>query len=782
MNNQEIRVTSVHGHKSTELESRIPSLQKAILSYPLSYSSKLYYELLIEKINNDIHEVISLLFTKIDYKNNQEKADDSVIIMQYKSFIEILEQNADADFISTLPKLVVNGRLTKNHESRFRRYFDKEYLKRKLFVYIYNKVKHRLNNEVHEVISLLFTKIDCKYNQEKADDSVIIMQYKSFIKTLEENTDAEFISTLPELVVNGKLPKNHEIRFKKYFDKEYLQRKFFVYIYNKVKHRFIRLVELKNSTTYKSCKNHSYVCMRNAGKDVHELISVLCKDIRFNVIKHVEHDGEENRDFLEAQYEEFQERLNNLFEAKFLNMMPKMIKKRGLVKSHKANFDRYFDVSFVKRKFYNYLEEMKYYESQKYAKVGSGKSANKYASLESMTLREERVKASDEYLKSVLLTNGKTAYDMKKSDKNKLIELYLTTKAFQDIAKTKGFKWLFITLTLPSEFHPNPSKGKKKWNGSSVRDGNEFLKKQMNLLRKKIKEDGMEFNLENGFGMRVAEPQQDGTVHYHIVLFTAECNISYCDEVFRNYFEREVEVKVGFKKEKIKTGCLIVEEGLDKNRKEVEKISSAASYIMKYCLKNNKLKDLDNKIKKEEFNEIDAVNAWKSANRIRSFSTLGIKSAKTKYDDCRKVANYINKTVNLISSAICKNSKIEPDAYRKFRLINISTRRYLDEIKTSETVNENNQKTIFYDLKARREIKKAFEDAYRMQELIDFASKKKNNQSQMNEFILRADEIDYTKEVKMNKYNEEVKVNTDINVRRASVNLDEIKTVRVMKN
>ncbi|EKO3663447.1 replication endonuclease [Vibrio metschnikovii] len=782
MNNQEIRVTSVHGHKSTELESRINSLQKEILSYPLNYSSKLYYELLIETINNDVHEVISPLFTKIDYKHNQEKADDSVIIMQYKSFIEMLEQNADADFISTLPKLFVNEKLTKNHESRFRKYFDKEYLKRKLFVYIYNKVKHRLNNEVHEVISLLFTKIDYNNNQEKADDSIIIMQYKSFIKTLEENTDAEFISTLPELIVNGRLQENHDVRFKKYFDKEYLKRKFFVYIYNKVKHRFIRLVELKNSTTYKSCKNHSYVCMRNAGKDVHELISVLCKDIRFNVIKHVEYDGEENRDFLEAQYEEFQERLNNLFEAKFLNMMPKMIKKRGLVKSHKANFDRYFDVSFVKRKFYNYLEEMKYYESQKYAKVGSGKSANKYASLESMTLREERVKASDEYLKSVLLTNGKTAYDMKKSDKNKLIELYLTTKAFQDIAKTKGFKWLFITLTLPSEFHPNPSKGKKKWNGSSVRDGNEFLKKQMNLLRKKIKEDGMEFNLDNGFGMRVAEPQQDGTVHYHIVLFTAKCNIDYYEKVFKKYFEREVEVKAGFKKGTIKTGCLIVEEGIDKNRKELEKKSSVASYLMKYCLKNNKLKDLDNKIEKEEFNEIDAVNAWKSANRIRSFSTLGIKSAKTKYDDCRKVANYINKKVNLVSSAICKNTKIKSDAYRKFRLINLSTKRYLDEIKTSETVNENNQKTIFYDLKARREMKKAFEDAYRMQELIDFASKKKNNQSQMNEFILRADEIDYTKEVKMNKYNEEVKVNTDINVRRASVNLDEIKTVRVIKN
>ncbi|EOK5710308.1 replication endonuclease [Vibrio parahaemolyticus] len=676
MNNKKIRVSSAYSHKSNEIESRINSLQKAIMSYPLnyslSYSSKLYFKLSIEKINNEVHEVISLLFTKIDYK----------------------------------------------------------------------------------------------HNKEKTDDSVIIMQYKSFIKMLEDNTDADFISTLPKLVVNEKLPKNHEFRFRKYFDKEYLKRKCFVYTYNKVKHRLIRFVELKNSTTYESCKNHSYVCMRNAGKDAHELISVLCKDIRFNVTKHVEYDREENTDFLEVQYEEFQERLENLFEAKFLDMMPKMIKKRGLVKNHKANFDRYFDVNFVKRKFYNYLEEMKYYESQKYAKVGSSKSANKYASLESIVLREERVKASDEYLKGVLLTNGKTAYDMKKSDKNKLIELYLTAKAFQDIAKTKGFKWLFITLTLPSEFHPNPSEGKKKWDGSSVRDGNEFLKKQMNLLRKKIKEDGMQFNLENGFGMRVAEPQQDGTVHYHIVLFTAKCNINYYEKVFKNYFEREIEVKVGFKKETIYTGCLIVEEGLDKNRKEVEKISSAASYIMKYCLKSNKLEDLD---KKEEFNEIDAVNAWKSANRIRSFSTFGIKSAKTKYDDCRKVANYINKTVKL-------------NKYKKFKLINLSTRRYLDEIKTSETVNENNQTTIFYDLKARREMKKAFEDAYRMQELIDFASKKKNNKSQMNEFILRADEIDYTKETKKNRYDEEVKVNTDINVRRASVNLDEIKTVRVMKN
>ncbi len=540
--------------------------------------------------------------------------------------------------------------------------------------------------------------------------------------------------------------------------------------------------QLKEKVTYKYCQNHSYKSMKAAGGDAYQLITLLTGDIRINVIAHIEDNEVVNNEFLEAQYEAFERVLSNFFDVKFLEMMPKMIKKRGLVKNHKANFDRYFDINFVRRKFYNYLDEMKYYSSQEAGKVGSSKLSNKYAATESIEIREERIKASDEYLKSVKLTNGKTAYDMKKSDKNKLIELYLTSKAFQDIADSKGFKWLFITLTLPSEFHSNPSKGKKNWNGSSVRDGNEFLKKQMNLLRKKIKEDEMEFNLENGFGMRVAEPQQDGTIHYHIVLFTAKRNIDYYKKVFKIYFEREIEIKLGFKKEKIKTGCLIIEEGFDKNGNEVENTASAASYIMKYCLKNNDLDELDNKRDKREFNEIDAVNAWKSANRIRSFSTLGIKSAKTKYDDCRKVANYINKTVNLVSSSICKNTKIETDAYRKFRLINLSTRRYLDEIKTSETVNENNQKTIFYDLKARREMKKAFKDADRMQELIDFASKKKNNQSQMNEFILRADEIDYTKETKTNKYGEEVKVNTDINVRRASVNLDEIKTVKVIKN
>ncbi|ELV8692619.1 replication endonuclease [Vibrio vulnificus] len=527
--------------------------------------------------------------------------------------------------------------------------------------------------------------------------------------------------------------------------------------------------QLKEKVTYKYCQNHSYKSMKAAGSDAYQLITLLTGDIRINVIAHIKDNEVVNNKFLETQYEAFERVLSNFFDVKFLEMMPKMIKKRGLVKNHKANFDRYFDINFVRRKFYNYLDEMKYYEAQKYAKVGSNILANKYAPVESMKLREERIKASDEYLKSVKLTNGKTAYDIKKSDKNKLIELYLTTKAFQDIAKQKCFKWLFITLTLPTEFHSNPSRGKKNWNGSSVRDGNEFLKKKMNLLRKKIKEDGMEFNLENGFGMRVAEPQKDGTAHYHIVLFASKYNIDYYRGVFEKYFEREIEVKIGFKKSKIKTGCLIVEEGIDKNKKKIEKKSSVASYLMKYCLKNNKINDLDGNDKEKEFNEIDAVNAWKSANRIRSFSTLGIKSAKTKYDDCRKVANYINKTVKL-------------NKYKKYKLTYLSTRRYLDKIKTSETVNENNRKTIFYDLKARREMKKAFEDAYRLQELIDFASKKKRNQSQMNDFILRADEIDYTKETKMNKYGEEVKVNTDINVRRASVNLDEIKTVRVIKN
>ncbi|EID0035076.1 hypothetical protein ACUMO5_001579 [Vibrio parahaemolyticus] len=132
---------------------------------------------------------------------------------------------------------------------------------------------------------------------------------------------------------------------------------------------------------------------------------------------------------------------------------------------------------------------------------------------------------------------------------------------------------------------------------------------------------------------------------------------------------------------------------LIKTEKSLKK-SSVASYIMKYGLKNNKLKDLDNKKEKDEFNEIDAVNAWKSANRIRSFSTLGIKSAKTKYDDIRRVANYINKTVKI-------------NKYKKFKLINLSTKRYLDEIKTSITVNDNNRATVFYDLNARREMKKA---------------------------------------------------------------------------
>ncbi|EKA4469812.1 replication endonuclease [Vibrio parahaemolyticus] len=624
----------------------------------------------------------------------------------------------------------------------------------------------KINDEIYEIISLLFTKVDYKNKQDKLDDSIVIMQYKSFIEMLEEHIDSDLISTLPALVINGKLPQNHEFRFSKYFDKAYLKRKFFIHVYNEIKNK---ITILKRKTTYEHCQHHSYLGMKNAGKDVHELIRILCKDIRINIVKHLEENKEGDVVFLESQYKEFEGKLRVFLEDKFVDMMPKMIKKRGLVKNHKANFDRYFDVNFIKRKFYSYLDEMKYYNSQKYARVGSNKSANKYAPIESIQLREERIKASDEYLKSVKLTNGQTAYDMKKSDKEKLIELYLTSKAFQDIAKSKGFNWLFITLTLPSQFHSNPSKGKKNWDGSSVRDGNEFLKKKMNLLRKKIKEDGMEFNLEHGFGMRVAEPQQDGTVHYHIIIFTEKCSINYYKSVFKKYFERDIQVKAGFKKNIVKAGCLIVEEGLDKNRKELEKKSSVASYIMKYCLKNNKLEDLDNKKEKDEFNEIDAVNAWKSANRIRSFSTLGIKSAKTKYDDFRRVANYINKTVKI-------------NKYKKFKLINLSTKRYLDEIKTSITVNDNNRATVFYDLNARREMKKAFEDAYRMQELIDFASKKKKNQSQMDKFILSADEINYTKETKKNKYDEEVKVNTDINVSRASVNLDEIKTIRVIKN
>lgn len=519
----------------------------------------------------------------------------------------------------------------------------------------------------------------------------------------------------------------------------------------------MKIDELKKWISPIYCQNHSCKELKGVGVHAFRLMQIITSNLKL--------DASESE--IESIYVDYLNVLKLHFHERFISSFPKLIKKRGgVVKRHKENFRKINDLKYIKGLYFKFLIRELYFISQKKKEVG-GKGGNQnYTSLKMMKIRKEQIDYNNEYLKNTLLSNGKTAYDYKKTDKNKLVELYLTVKGYQDLANEKGFRWLFITLTLPAEFHSNPSKGKNSWDGSTVRDGKDFFQDKLRLMRGKLKSDKKEFNLDNGFGIRVAEPQKDGTIHYHIVLFVNPKYKQYYCNTFRYYFERNETINVGFKKENRSHGCLIIEEGFDKDGFEVkeEGLAKASTYILKYCLKGYNINDVDNK--DFVFSQLEAVNAWKAMNGIRSISDLGVKGFKSKYRDCRKIANYLN--------AITKGfgGKVEVN----------KTIMFMTEA-TKEA--HNNYTSIYrgikvYDASASKALRQARKDALEMFDMIKTASVKTEAGIDMASFIKNAATLDYEKVSKNNRFGETVNKNAILKHRSAKFELKKAQLVHVV--
>ncbi len=159
-------------------------------------------------------------------------------------------------------------------------------------------------------------------------------------------------------------------------------------------------------------------------------------------------------------------------------------------------------------------------------------------------------------------------------------------------ATNAGLIPVFLTMTLPSEFHemkqrngkliPNPL-----YNGTTPKEAVKILTKQWAKLRqdRSLKE----LSKHQRMYYRVNEPHKDGTPHTHILLFIPKDRIEKVETAFNRLF-----LQVGNKFEK--------------------HIKSASSYIMKYINKTLPLS------KKEKLTETEHyLNAWYIKHRINRF-------------------------------------------------------------------------------------------------------------------------------------------------------------------
>ncbi|MBS3798769.1 replication endonuclease [Pseudoalteromonas sp. BDTF-M6] len=112
-------------------------------------------------------------------------------------------------------------------------------------------------------------------------------------------------------------------------------------------------------------------------------------------------------------------------------------------------------------------------------------------------------------------------------------ELLCRARGFENLAKELGHDALFITVTCPSKYHraysksgaPNP-----KWQGLMPNQANDYLNNQWQKARAEFKRQNIA-----PYGFRVAEPQHDGTPHWHMLFFIESDKVAALQAVIRHY-------------------------------------------------------------------------------------------------------------------------------------------------------------------------------------------------------------------------------------------------------
>jgi hypothetical protein len=139
-------------------------------------------------------------------------------------------------------------------------------------------------------------------------------------------------------------------------------------------------------------------------------------------------------------------------------------------------------------------------------------------------------------------------------------------------ARNNGHAGVFCTMTCPSRMHASLSRSCRRnprYDDTSPREAQAYLRKQWAKTRAKLDRQGI-----RPYGFRVAEPQHDGTPHWHFLLFTEATNLNELISILRKYALQVDGNEPGAAKHRF-THTLI-----DWNK------GSAAGYIAKYISKN----------------------------------------------------------------------------------------------------------------------------------------------------------------------------------------------------
>lgn len=193
-------------------------------------------------------------------------------------------------------------------------------------------------------------------------------------------------------------------------------------------------------------------------------------------------------------------------------------------------------------------------------------------------------------------------------------EMMACVKGLELIAEMRGDCAVFYTITCPSRFHATLNNGRPnpKWTSATVRQSSDYLVDTFAAFRKAMHKAGLRW-----YGVRVAEPHHDGTVHWHLLCFMRKKDRRSITALLRKFAVREDREELG-----TNTGPRFKSELINPRK------GTPTSYIAKYISKNIDGRGLAKEISKETGRSLrdsaEHVSAWASLHRVQQFRFFGI--------------------------------------------------------------------------------------------------------------------------------------------------------------
>ncbi|WP_447864636.1 replication endonuclease [Kluyvera sichuanensis] len=250
------------------------------------------------------------------------------------------------------------------------------------------------------------------------------------------------------------------------------------------------------------------------------------------------------------------------------------------------------------------------------------KKASPYVSYEAVIHKREQRRKSLEFFRSHELTNEQgDTLDLEdvvnassSNPAHRRNEMMACVKGLELIAEMRGDCAVFYTITCPSRFHATLNNGRPnpKWTSATVRQSSDYLVDMFAAFRKAMHKAGLRW-----YGVRVAEPHHDGTVHWHLLCFMRKKHRKAITELLRKFAIREDREELGNN-----TGPRFKSELINPRK------GTPTSYIAKYISKNIDGRGLANEVSKETGKSLcdnaENVNAWASLHRVQQFRFFGI--------------------------------------------------------------------------------------------------------------------------------------------------------------